>query len=106
MPVPKVNTTDRPREVPDGGEGARFVVNTSRVLEEDLEYVDEEAEVAFVVPTGPWCALVDGDEVPLVCWAVLDSGEVYGVVVGEDGKVDVNNSVEELDGFQTYRKEK
>jgi hypothetical protein len=97
-----VNTTDGPREVPEAN--PHHTLNTSRVVEEDLTYVDE-AELAFVLPGDGWYAKLEGRVVPLVAWVVQDDGKTYGVAVGEDGGVDVHASVEDLDGFVRYEKQ-
>jgi hypothetical protein len=99
-----VNTTNSiGRNTPDGN--PHHVVNTSRILEEDLTYTDEEPEVAHVLPATDWYARIEGyAPVPLVCWVVLDNGDVYGVGVGDDGKVDLGENIEDRQGFTTYRK--
>lgn len=80
-----------------------MTTNTSRVVEEDLQYVDEEDEVVHVIPGGEWYAQLGNGAVPLVAWAVLGDGTMYGVVV-EDGRVDVSENVEDREDFQGYQK--
>jgi len=90
-------------EVPKGT--SERVINTSGLLEPPaMQYLDEEPEIAFVLPAGDWCAMVDGDAMPLVAWAVLDTGEMYGVTIGEAGSIDVNEKASDLDGFAGYTK--
>ncbi len=97
-----INTTDSLRGV---DRTPSHTLNTTRILEEpDLVYEDEEPEIAFVLPAGDWCALVDGGTRPLVAWVVLDNGAMYGVAMGDDGRVDANDNVEDLDGFIRYEK--
>jgi hypothetical protein len=97
-----INTTSGPREA---DRHHSHTLNTSRVLEEDLTYEDEEAEIAFVLPGDGWHARFDEGVVPLVAWVVLDDGAMYGVMVGEDGTVDAGESVEDRDGFVRYEKQ-
>ncbi len=94
-----INTTDGPREVPRGE--ARHI-NTSRLLEEDLQYLDESPEIIAVVAGGNWCAVIAGEDVPLPLWVVLDDGSAYGVVIGADGLLDPLDSVETRPGFSGY----
>jgi hypothetical protein len=102
MNLSPINTSSGPQDVPR--EGSRYVV-TTRAIEEDLRYTDEESEIVHVLPATGWCARVGGGEVPLVAWVVLDDTTTYGVAVGEmDGKVDVNENVEDREGFQGYYK--
>ncbi len=96
-----VNTTNGPVEVPRGTR--ERVVNTSRVVEEDLAYLDEEPEILAVVPGNGWCAVVGEAAVPLVAWVAMDSGRMYGAVVGEDGFIDLTHNVEDRPGFAGYR---
>jgi hypothetical protein len=97
-----INTTRGPVEAsPTPGRH----VNTTAVVEENLVYTDEEPEISFVLPAGDWCALVDGDPRPLVAFVVLDDASAYGVAVGDDGRIDLNDcNVEDLDGFTKYEK--
>jgi hypothetical protein len=79
-------------------------VNTSRVVEEDLTYTDEEAEITTVMPAGDWKALVGDEVVALVAFVALDDGRMHGVVVGDDGRVDLTeNNVETYAGFTGYK---
>ncbi len=98
-----INTTAGPVE---GGPGAGHVINTSRIVEEGLTYTDEpEAEIVSVLPAPGWCAVVGEQLVPLVAFAALDDGKMHGVVVGEDGKIDlVEGNVEDRAGFVRYEK--
>jgi len=85
-------------------------VNTSRVVEEDLEYVDEEEpEVIHVVSAPRWYATFsDGSEHPLAFWAVLEDGKAYGVIVsnsetgGARVVLDASKNVSEEPGFTGY----
>ncbi len=80
-------------------------VNTSRVVEEDMVYEDEAEEITTVMPAGDWKALVGGELVALVAFVALDSGRMYGVAVGEDGRVDLTEgNAEDILGFSGYRK--
>jgi hypothetical protein len=80
------------------------VVNTSAILEEPgMVFEDAEPEIIAVVPGTGWAALIEGESVPLVVWVVLDSGEAYGVILGEDGLLDPQVSVETLHGFSGYK---
>ena len=96
-----INTTSGPVEVPKGTR--EHVINTSRVMEEDLVYTDEEPEILAVLPGAGWCALVDGNAVPLVCFVALDDGRMYGVPIGKNGRVDlIDGDVEKHSGFLRY----
>ena len=99
-----LNTTNGPAAVPRGI-GER-VINTSEVLEPpQMQYVDEpeEPEILSVLPATGWSALVGGVTVPLVVWVAEDTGRLYGVVPGEDGRIDlVEGDVEQRDGFTGY----
>jgi len=83
------------------------VINTSRVVEEDLESLDSN-EVLHVIPGHPWVAVFeDGTEIPLVAWAITESDRGHGgvVVAAENGsgpRVDVSESVEDRPGFVGY----
>jgi hypothetical protein len=77
-------------------------INTSRVTDEDMRYEDEEEEIISVVPAARWCAVVGERRLPLVCFVALDDASMYGVVIGEDGKVGLTNSVEQHPGFTGY----
>lgn len=96
-----LNTTSGPVEVPKGSR--EHVVNTSRVVEEDLVNTDEGPEILAVLPAAGWCAVIAEDAVPLVAFVALDSGRMYGVPIGEDGRVDlVDGDVEKHEGFVRY----
>jgi hypothetical protein len=64
------------------------------VTEEDMQILDEPPEILSVMPAGDWRAVVGGEVVPLVAFVALDSGRMYGVVVGDDGKVDLEDAVD------------
>ncbi len=99
-----VNTTNGPVEIDDRTPGRH--INTTQILEEpDLVYEDDPPEITHVLPGGDWCALVDGVAQPLVAWVVLDDGTMYGVAVNDEGRVDANDNVEDLDGFIRYEKQ-
>lgn len=99
-----INTTrgaiPRPEERPG------HTLNTSRVLEEDLVYEDEEPEILAVLPGVGYHAVVKGGDgeraVPLVAFVALDSGKMHGVAVGANGLIDLTENVEDLDGFVRY----
>ncbi len=96
-----INTSDGPREYDPTRPG--HVVNTSRILEEDLVYEDEEPAILAVVSAGDWCAVVEGVAVPMPLWVLLDDGSVYGVVIGEDGRIDLTADVEKHPHFTGYK---
>ncbi len=95
-----INTTNGPREYDPARPG--HVVNTSRILEEDLVYEDEEPAILAVVSAGDWCAVVGGVAVSMPVWVALDDGSVYGVVIGKDGLLDLLDSVERFPNFVRY----
>jgi hypothetical protein len=72
------------------------------VVEEDLNYLDEEPEIVSVVPATGWAAAVGESLVRLVVFVALDSGQLYGVAVGADGKVDLEESIEDAVDFNGY----
>jgi hypothetical protein len=79
------------------------VVNTSRVVEEDMRALDEPPEILSVMPAGDWRAVVGDELVVLVAFVALDSGQLYGVAVGPRGRVDLTeNNVETYAGFTGY----
>jgi hypothetical protein len=95
-----LNTTNGAVEVP---RGTRSYVNTTSLLEPpEMRYSDESPEIIAVVAGWNWCALVEGVAVPMPLWVALDDGSVYGVVLGEDGLVDLYNSVENNPNFVRY----
>jgi hypothetical protein len=101
-----INTTSGSRANAGPLPSSQRVINTSRVVEEDLEYVDEGAGIEFVLPGGSWVAEFEGGRrEPLVFWAVLDDGRAYGVVLGRDGKVNAHDDVSRQEDFKTYRKD-
>jgi len=97
-----LNTTNGP--VPKNPEQhPAHTLNTTRVIEEDMVYEDEEAEIAFVLPAAGWAAVVGGNTVPLVAFVALDTGRMYGASLGDDGRVDLlENDVEKHPGFAGY----
>jgi hypothetical protein len=78
------------------------VTNTSRVVEEDMQYLDEEPEIIAVVPATGWAAAVGEKLVPLVAFVALDSAKLYGVAVGNDGLVDLEDNIEDAVDFNGY----
>ncbi len=95
-----LNTTSGPRPK---GDPNGHVINTSRIVEEELVYEDEEPEILAVLPATGWTAVVGGEVAPLVAFVAVDSGRMYGVGIGEDGRVDlVESDVEKQDGFTGY----
>ena len=97
-----LNTTSGP--VPrNPDQHPEHTLNTTRVTEEDMVYEDEEAEIAFVLPSSGWAAVVDGEVRPLVAFVALDTGRMYGASLGDDGRVDLlENDVEKHPGFAGY----
>jgi hypothetical protein len=95
-----LNTTHGPQEYDPTRPG--HTLNTSRLLEEDLTYVDEEPQILAVLPANDWCAVVEGVAVPMPLWVVLDDGSAYGVAVDEGGRVNLSNNVETRPGFDGY----
>jgi hypothetical protein len=99
-----VNTTHGPQEAPRGTrESTGHTINTSRVVAEDLHYLDEEPEILAVLPGGDWCAVVDGDAIPLVAWVALDDASMHGVALDEGGRVNLSNNVETRPHFSGYK---
>ena len=95
-----INTTNGPQRI----DPPAHHVNTSCVVEEDLQYVDEEPEILAVLPANGWAAVVGDDVLPLVAFVALDSGRMYGVPLDKAGRVDlVENDVEKRSGFAGYR---
>ncbi len=98
-----INTTSGPVLVEADSGRPGHVVNTSRVVEEDLTYVDEEPAILAVVSAGDWCALIADEAVPMPVWVVLDDASMYGVVVGVDGCIDLTADVEKHPNFSGYK---
>ncbi len=105
-----INTSNGPVEIgPDQQpSGPEHTVNTSHALEENLAYEDEDLEVLAVLPAGGWYALIEGKAgaraVRLAAFVALDTGKMYGVAVGEDGLIDLEEgNVEKHPGFIGYR---
>jgi len=79
-------------------------VNTSRVVEEDMVYEDEPAEIVHVLSGAGYAATFeDGHREDLVFWVVGAEGEVFGATLSDDGKVDLA-SAEDRKGFVRYEK--
>lgn len=100
-----LNTTNGPVEVPRGTH--EHVVNTSRVVEEEMVYEDEEPEIISVLPATGWRALIDVGEslrpVRLVAFVALDTGRCYGVALDGERRIDlVEGDVEKRPGFVGY----
>ena len=112
-----INTTNGPVRVLEPGEetgapryaGPRehTTANTTRIYEEDMQYIDEEPEVAFISPaTGYVARFGGGGTREIVLWAVMDDGRFYGVALPKDGRPPLElDSVEDEDGFRSYDKE-
>ncbi len=96
-----INTSDGPKQYDPTRPG--HTLNTSRVVEEDLTYLDEEPAILAVVSAGDWCAEIAGEAVPVLAFVVLDDASMYGVAVGADGLVDLYNSVEQHPHFTGYK---
>jgi hypothetical protein len=96
-----INTSDGPKQYDPTRPG--HTLNTSAVVEEDLQYLDEEPEIVSVVAGGNWCAVIADEAVPMPVWVVLDDASVYGVVIGEAGLLDPLDSVETRPGFTGYK---
>ncbi len=81
-------------------------INTSRVTEEDLTYLDEEAEIVHVLSARGYAATFeDGHREDLVFWVVNGEGEVFGATLNDDGRVDlVEGNVEDRKGFVRYER--
>ncbi len=96
-----LNTTNGP--VPRNPEQhPAHTLNTSRVVEEDMKHLDEEAEIAFVLPASGWGAVVDGEVRPLVAFVALDDATMYGVAVAGDGRIRLTDNVEDTRDFRGY----
>ncbi len=96
-----LNTTNGPvPKNPD--QHPLHTLNTSRVVEEDLQHLDEEAEIAFVLPASGWTAVVGGEAVPLVAFVALDDATMYGVAVAGDGRIRLTDNVEDTRDFRGY----
>ncbi len=97
-----INTTAGPVEYDRSRPG--HVVNTSRVVEEDMQILDEAEEIIAVLPAAGWAAAVGEELVALVAFVALDDASMYGVAVGEDGRIDLTeNNVEKHPGFSGYK---
>lgn len=95
-----INTTAGPVEYDRSRPG--HVVNTSRVVDEDMEILDEAEEIISVLPATGWAAAVGERFVPLVVFVAMDSGKLYGVAVGADGLVDLEDNIEVAGDFNGY----
>ena len=101
-----INTTDslsRGRPAPSPGREDRpgHTINTSRVVEEDLEYIDDpDPEPAQEITARDYHAVREEDgiyrAVPVRSFVVYDDGSLYAV--GADGK-DLESTVDEVEGF-------
>ncbi len=97
-----LNTTNGPRNVDPN---PHRHIATSRIYEEDMQYLDDPPEILCVMPAGDWRAVVGGEAVALIAFVALDSGKLYGVAVGPRGRVDlVEGNVEDRAGFVRYEK--
>ncbi len=97
-----LNTTRGPVEFPRGE--ARHI-NTTDILEPPkMQYVDEPPEVVQVLAAPGWAATFeDGHHEELLFWCVLDDETVHGVLLGEDGLVDLaQGNAETRSGFSGY----
>ena len=77
-------------------------LNTSRVVEEDMQHLGEEAEILAVLAATGWSASVNGEAVPLVAFVALDDATMYGVAVAEDGCIRLTDNVEDTRDFRGY----
>ncbi len=99
--MPPINTTGG--AIPRPEERVGHTLNTSRAVEEDLTYEDEEPEVVQILNADGWVATFDdGHQEALIFWCLLDDATVHGVVLGEGCRIDLNNSVEKDPGFAGY----
>ncbi len=98
-----LNTSSGP--VPYDRSRPGHTVNTSDILEPpQMQYLDEPPEILSVMPAGDWKALVGDEVVALVAFVALDDASMYGVAVGEDGRIDLTeNNVEKHPGFSGYK---
>jgi hypothetical protein len=67
-----------------------------------MQYVDEEPEIVAVLPATDWQAVIGGEPVALVAFVALDDGRMQGVVVGEDGRIDLTENVEKHPAWSGY----
>jgi hypothetical protein len=97
-----LNTTSGPVEYDRSRPG--HVINTSDVVEPpQMQYLDEEPDILAVLPGGDWCAVIGEECVPLVAFVVLDDASVFGVVLGENGLVDLaQGNAEDNPNFVRY----
>jgi hypothetical protein len=96
-----LNTTNGP--VPkDPQLHPAHTLNTSRVVEEDMQHLDEEPEILAVLAATGWCASVNGEAVPLVAFVALDDATMYGVAVAGDGRIRLTDNVEDTRDFRGY----
>jgi hypothetical protein len=99
--MPIINTTTGAVEVP---RGTRSHINTSAILEPPLmTYEGEEPEILAVLPGGSWYAVIGGEGIPLIAMVALDDASMYGVVIGENGRIDLTDSVEQHPHFTGYK---
>jgi hypothetical protein len=79
-------------------------VNTSCIVEENLTYVDEPAEIVHVLSGAGYAATFeDGHREGLVFWVVDDEGAVFGATLSAKGRANLA-SVEDRAGFVKYEK--
>ncbi len=99
-----LNTTHGPQEVP---RGTRSPINTTAILEPpQMQYLDEPPEVVQVLNAAGWAATFeDGHHEGLLFWCLLDDETVHGVLLGEDGRINLSNNVETRSGFTGYTKQ-
>ncbi len=97
-----LNTTAGPRYIDSRRPG--HTINTSRIVEEDLTYTDEPAEVVHVLSGVGYAAVFeDGHREDLVFWVVDDEGEVFGTTLSDEGRAGLA-SVEGREGFVRYER--
>ena len=77
-------------------------INTSSILEEDMQYLDGAPEIISVLPATGWHAVVGGEAVALIAFVAMDDGRMHGVAVDEDGRVDLTEDVEKHPAFSGY----
>ena len=99
-----VNTTAGPRRVDTTPHG---VVNTSRVVEEDLIYTDSDPEVIGTAAGDGWHCVYELQErlraIPVLCWSQLDNDEMHPVIAPRGGpKVDLTVDVSNDSRFRGY----
>jgi len=96
-----LNTTTGPKQY-DPTRPAH-TINTTAVVEENLQYLDEEPEIISVLPGTGWQAVIGDEAVALVAFVALDTGRMYGVVLGSNGLIDLEDDVETRPHFSGYK---